>query len=93
MVGFHDPRNRELHDQINQEAYRRMVPALRTLIERGVTEGVFQVDRPEAAAGFIVAASQVITEPVLFGQDVPTPLLVDDLLEFVLKGLGNQPRP
>lgn len=88
MARFHHPENRELHDEVNQEAYRRMVPALRAVIEQGVRDSIFDVGYPEAAAGFIVAASQVVTEAGLFGQQAPASHLAEFLLDFVLKGLG-----
>lgn len=93
MARFHHPDNRELHDEVNQEAYRRIVPALRTVIAQGVRESVFAVRDPEAAAGFIVAASQVVTEHQRFEQHEPPPRLAADLLDFVLKGLGYRPGP
>jgi AcrR family transcriptional regulator len=91
LARFHHPQNRELHDEVNQEAYGRMIPAIQAVLEQGVAEGVFDVTSTEAAAGFIIAASQVVTERGLYGQHESSPRLAAALVTFVLKGLGYRP--
>jgi AcrR family transcriptional regulator len=91
MAHFHDPKNRRLHDLLNPEAAREMVPVLCRVIEQGIAEGSFDTRHPQEAAGFILASSQTITEHWVHDQAEPLDRRLSALLDFVLKGLGYRP--
>lgn len=85
---FHDPRNWRLHNSVNREATKRLVPAVAGVIRQGVAEGVFDTPYPAQAAGFVVAATQAVTESRTYLQNEPLTQRGAAFLDFVFKGLG-----
>lgn len=86
---FHDERNSQLHHRLNQEASRRIVPVLADIVRQGVSEGVFDTEYPDEAAGFIYASTQAITECKAL-QAGSLEQRMDALWDFVFTGLGHK---
>ena len=83
---MHRPENRVLHDRLAENMTRRLVPLLETVIEQGVTDGVFSVDDPRAAAWFVLAGLQSVA---LAGTAVPEmPAALTKATALALRALG-----
>lgn len=66
MDDLHQPENRKLHEQINVEIVRQLSPILANVVEQGVQEGVFQVEKPLETIQFILAGAQFLLDEELF---------------------------
>lgn len=57
---FHQPRNKLLHFGIEQRSHEFLVPALESIVEQGMREGVFHTKHPhETVVAYLGAASAV----------------------------------
>ena len=83
---MHLPENRLLHDRLAEDITRRLVPLLQAVVEKGVSEGVFDVGDPGAAAWFVLAGLQSVE---LAGTPLPEmPAALTKATEFALRALG-----
>lgn len=64
---LHLPENRELHELTNVQTVLRLSPILARIVEQGVGEGVFDVDRPLETIQFLFTGAQFLTDGGLFG--------------------------
>jgi AcrR family transcriptional regulator len=88
LAFFHRAGNEAFHDRVSRDAVRRIVPAVRRVIEDGVAEGVFRIRHTEDAARFIAALMDV-TDP--FDTSLNPERMghhAEGLTEFALRGLG-----
>lgn len=63
----HLPENRELHELTNIQTVLRMSPVLARIVEQGVKERIFQVDRPLETIQFLFTGAQFLTDGGMFG--------------------------
>jgi AcrR family transcriptional regulator len=66
MKDLHLPENRELHERINVETILEFGPVMAEVVEQGVREGVFQVEKPLETVQFLLAGSQFLMDYGLF---------------------------
>jgi AcrR family transcriptional regulator len=89
---LHLPENRELHELTNIQTVLRMSPILARIVEQGVKEGVFQVDRPLETIQFLFTGAQFLTDGGMFGFSEPElrtrRLVMQTIIE---KALGAEP--
>jgi AcrR family transcriptional regulator len=64
---LHLPENRELHELTNVQTVLRLSPILAQIVEQGIGEGVFDVDRPLETIQFLFTGAQFLTDGGLFG--------------------------
>ena len=64
---LHLPENRELHELTNVQTVLRLSPILAEIVEQGIREGVFDVDRPLETIQFLFTGAQFLTDGSLFG--------------------------
>lgn len=83
---FHRPENRLLHDRIGDRAFVRLAPAIAAIIADGIEAGQFREQDPRRAAAYVIACFGSLHEIVTALEDVPE--AIDELNEFVLRGLG-----
>ena len=89
---LHLPKNRELHELTNIQTVLRISPVLARIVEQGIKEGVFQVDRPLETIQFLFTGAQFLTDGGMFGFSEPelrTRRLV--MQTIVEKALGAEP--
>lgn len=59
VVEYHEPRFRQLHDQLTSKTLGEFYPLIVGVIEQGVSEGVFHSGHPSADAAFILYSSTI----------------------------------
>ena len=64
---LHLPENRELHELTNIQTVLQLSPILAQIVEQGIGEGVFEVDRPLETIQFLFTAAQFLTDGDMFG--------------------------
>lgn len=64
---LHLPQNRELHELTNIQTVLRLSPILARIVEQGIDEGVFDVDRPLETIQFLFTGAQFLTDGDMFG--------------------------
>jgi len=89
---LHLPENRELHELTNIQTVLRMSPVLAGIVEQGVKEGVFDVERPLETIQFLFTGAQFLTDGGMFGFSEPElrarRLVMQTIIE---KALGAKP--
>jgi AcrR family transcriptional regulator len=85
---FHRPENRVLHDRIGDQALVRLAPVVAAIIADGIGAGQFRQQDPDHAAAYIMACFGSLHEVLTAIEDVPD--AIDELNQFVLRGLGYQ---
>jgi AcrR family transcriptional regulator len=83
---FHRPENRVLHDRIGDQALVRLAPVVAAIIADGIGAGQFRHQDPDHAAAYVMACFGSLHEVVTAVEAVPD--AIDELNEFVLRGLG-----
>ncbi len=83
---FHRPENRLLHDRIGERALARLAPVVAAIIADGIEAGQFRQQDPHRAAAYVMACFGSLHEVVTALEAVPA--AIDELNEFVLRGLG-----
>jgi len=87
IAHYHGPEHRAVHDRLAREVSRQLVPVLTGIIAQGVSEGVFDVPDPEAAAALIVSAAEGL-DLVRSDDAEAVSRHVEALMTFALRGLG-----
>lgn len=64
---LHLPENRELHELTNIQTILRLSPILASIVEQGVAEGDFDVERPLETIQFLFTGAQFLTDGGMFG--------------------------
>lgn len=64
---LHLPENRELHELTNIQTVLRLSPILAHIVEQGIGEGVFDVERPLETIQFLFTGAQFLTDSGMFG--------------------------
>jgi AcrR family transcriptional regulator len=83
---FHRPENRVLHDRVGERALVRLAPVIAGVISDGIEAGQFRQQDPRRAAAYVMACFGSLHEVVTALEAVPG--AIDELNEFVLRGLG-----
>lgn len=89
---LHSPENRELHELTNIQTVLRMSPILARIVEQGIQEGVFDVDRPLETIQFLFTGAQFLTDGGMFGfsrHELHARRLV--MQKIIEKSLGAEP--
>ncbi|MEM1151712.1 MAG: TetR/AcrR family transcriptional regulator [Pseudomonadota bacterium] len=89
---LHLPENRELHELTNIQTVLQLSPILAQIVEQGVGEGVFDVEKPLETIQFLFTGAQFLTDGDLFGfneAELRTRRLV--MQAIVEKALGAAP--
>lgn len=89
---LHLPENRELHELTNVQTVLQLSPILAQIVEQGIAEGVFDVDRPLETIQFLFTGAQFLTDGGLFGfspAEVRSRRLVTQTI--IEKTLGAEP--
>ncbi len=64
---LHLPENRELHELTNIQTVLQLSPILAQIVEQGIGEGVFEVERPLETIQFLFTGAQFLTDGDMFG--------------------------
>lgn len=64
---LHLPENRELHELTNIQTVLQLSPILAQIVEQGIGEGVFDVDKPLEIIQFLFTGAQFLTDGGIFG--------------------------
>ncbi len=64
---LHLPENRELHELTNIQTVLQLSPILARIVQQGISEGVFDVERPLETIQFLFTGAQFLTDGGLFG--------------------------
>lgn len=64
---LHLPENRELHELTNIKTVLQLSPILAQIVEQGIGEGVFDVERPLETIQFLFTGAQFLTDGDMFG--------------------------
>ncbi len=64
---LHLPENRELHELTNIQTILQLSPILARIVEQGIGEGVFEVERPLETIQFLFTGAQFLTDGDMFG--------------------------
>lgn len=64
---LHLPENRELHELTNIQTVLQLSPILARIVEQGIGEGTFDVDRPLETIQFLFTGAQFLTDGGMFG--------------------------
>jgi AcrR family transcriptional regulator len=64
---LHLPENRELHELTNIQTVLQLSPILARIVEQGIGEGAFDVDRPLETIQFLFTGAQFLTDGGMFG--------------------------
>lgn len=64
---LHLPENRELHELTNIQTVLQLSPILAQIVEQGVGEGVFDVEKPLETIQFLFTGAQFLTDGGMFG--------------------------
>lgn len=68
---LHLPENRELHELTNVQTVLQLSPILARIVEQGIGEGVFDVERPLETIQFLFTGAQFLTDGDMFGFSEP----------------------
>ncbi len=68
---LHLPENRELHELTNIQTVLQLSPILARIVEQGIQEGSFEVDKPLETIQFLFTGAQFLTDGDLFGFSKP----------------------
>lgn len=63
---LHLPENRELHELTNIQTILRLSPILAKIVEQGIAEGDFDVERPLETIQFLFTGAQFLTDGSMF---------------------------
>lgn len=63
---LHLPENRELHELTNIQTILRLSPILARIVEQGIEEGDFDVERPLETIQFLFTGAQFLTDGGMF---------------------------
>ena len=63
---LHLPENRELHELTNIQTVLQLSPILARIVEQGIEEGAFDVDRPLETIQFLFTGAQFLTDGGMF---------------------------
>ncbi len=63
---LHRPENRELHERINAEVIKTFSPVIAEVIQQGIDEGYFNIERPLETVQLILAGSQFLFNSDIF---------------------------
>ena len=87
LAGFiHRPENRPLHDRMAEHFVPALIPLMESIVTQGVSEGVFNVRDPLAAAWFVLGGLQ---SAELSGTPVADmPAAIKAVTGFALRALG-----
>ena len=64
---LHLPENRALHELTNIQTILRLSPILAGIVEQGIAEGAFDVERPLETIQFLFTGAQFLTDGGMFG--------------------------
>ncbi|MDJ0639986.1 MAG: TetR/AcrR family transcriptional regulator [Paracoccaceae bacterium] len=64
---LHLPENRELHELTNIQTVLQLSPILAEIVEQGIGEGVFEVEKPLETIQFLFTGAQFLTDGDMFG--------------------------
>lgn len=64
---LHLPENRELHELTNIQTVLKLSPILARIVEQGIDEDVFDVEKPLETIQFLFTGAQFLTDGDLFG--------------------------
>lgn len=64
---LHLPENRELHELTNIQTVLQLSPILAQIVEQGIGEGVFDVEKPLETIQFLFTGAQFLTDGGMFG--------------------------
>lgn len=64
---LHLPENRELHELTNIQTVLQLSPILAQIVEQGVGESVFEVEKPLETIQFLFTGAQFLTDGSMFG--------------------------
>lgn len=88
---FHQPGNEIMHQQILAIIIRRLSPVLASVIEQGIVEGLFHVNKPQETIEFLLAGAEFIFDVGLFyWTDKEKENRVLAFLELMEKALGAE---
>lgn len=83
---FHRPENRAIHDRFSERIAGRLLPTVESIIEDGITAGLFAAQDPHLAAAFVLATFNSLHDLVTGEPDLGH--LTSELSAFLLRGLG-----
>lgn len=89
---LHLPENRELHELTNIQTVLKLSPILARIVEQGIGEGVFDVEKPLETIQFLFAGAQFLTDGDMFAfseAELRTRRLV--MQSVIEKALGAEP--
>ena len=89
---LHLPENRELHELTNIQTVLQLSPILAQIVEQGIGERVFDVEKPLETIQFLFTGAQFLTDGGMFGfsdSELRTRRLV--MQTIVEKALGAEP--
>lgn len=85
---YHEPRFRQLHDQLASKTMTAFYPLLVKVIEQGVIEGVFHSEYPAADAAFILFSGNIDNPDIMEKAGLSKKQWTEAYQEFILKLLG-----
>ncbi len=89
---LHLPENRELHELTNIQTVLRISPILTRIVEQGIKEAAFDVEKPLETIQFLFTGAQFLTDGGMFGFSEPElrtrRLVMQTIIE---KTLGAKP--
>jgi Transcriptional regulator len=89
---LHLPENRELHELTSVQTVLQLSPLLSKIVEQGIQECVFYVDRPLETIQFLFTGAQFLTDGDVFGfssSEIRSRRLVTQTI--IEKALGAEP--
>jgi AcrR family transcriptional regulator len=89
VEALHQPGNSAVHDRLSGRIVVRLVPAVTEVIEDGIANGEFVAQDPRRSAAFVLGCFTSLHDIV--GDTGDLPGVVEDLNEFILRGLGYAP--
>jgi AcrR family transcriptional regulator len=87
----HRSENRAMHDRLTEHLAPRLLPLVESIVVQGITEGVFDVPDPRAAAWFVLGGLQSAELSGTRAEDLPAALTA--ATDLSLRALGYSPRP
>ena len=89
---LHLPENRELHELTNIQTVLRISPILTRIVEQGINEGAFEVERPLETIQFLFTGAQFLTDGGMFGFSEPELRTLRAVMQTIIeKALGAKP--
>lgn len=85
---IHRPENRALHDRLTENIAVSMVALVESIITQGVSEGVFDVADPHAAAWFVGAGLQSVELAGTPATEMGAAF--DTVIQLALRALGHE---